>query len=199
VGSTIAVQSDVPTPWIAFRETLRLRRLSLDKVRAVVGLSTADAIDALTSGAVDYAVLHVDRSQHDAIEEVAALADVVGPVPWSVYLASRAAVEANPDPYRRFQRAIGRALRWMSANQSPAIAEATAPWFSSLGSAITASAIDRYRRLDAWPAQPQIRIDDVARWQEILIRWGLMVAPMALPPFLRFASATNQPNAHPAA
>jgi len=102
-GSTVAVQSDVPTPWIAFRESLRLQGLSLEKVRALVGLSTADAIDALISGAVDFAVLHVERSQADAVEEVAALADVVGPLPWSVYMASAAAIEANPELYRSFQ------------------------------------------------------------------------------------------------
>ena len=190
-GSSISVQSDVPTPWIALRESLALSEVSIDSVRVLVGFNTSETVDAIMSGAVDYGALHIDRAQVGELQEVAALADVLGPVPWSVFLANSQHVEANPDLYRRFKRAIGVALEWIRNHTGREVAELIGPWFPGIDLDTATRIVERYRALNGWPAQPVIKHDDVARWQKTLVRWGLMSEPIPLEGLLSFAEATN--------
>jgi NitT/TauT family transport system substrate-binding protein len=188
---TVVVQSDVPTPWIAMRECMSLSGVSLDSVKVVVGLNTAEAIDALTANMADYAALHIDRVQTNTIREVVALADVLGRVPWSVFLASKAKVELDPEPYRRFQRAIGVAMRWISNHHSREVAELITAWFPHVSMDTATNILERYRILQGWPTEPTVELRDVARWQAVLVRWGLMPNSTPLDDLLSFAGSSD--------
>jgi len=193
-GSSIIVQSDVPTPWVAFRQSLALHAVSLDMVRVLVGHTAREAVEDVLSGAVDYVLLDVERAQHQDLEEVAALADTLGPVPWSVFMARTSDIQSDPERYWRFQRAIGRALDWMSGNQTGDIAALVRPWFPYADVPTTIKIIERYRALHAWPIQPQVQIDDARRWQDILVRWGLMLAAVPLDGLLTFGGRFGEPH-----
>ncbi|HUY99424.1 MAG TPA: ABC transporter substrate-binding protein [Thermomicrobiaceae bacterium] len=189
-SAVVAVPTDVPTPWVAFREALAVHGVPLDRVRAVVGYDGREAAHDLRAGTADFAVLDVERAIDLRLEEVAALADAIGPVPWSVFLARRADVEARPEVYRAFQRAIEQALDWMAGQSNYGLAQFTKER-SIVSMRVTRGSIDRYRRLGAWPESSTIEPADVERWHEMLVRWGLLREPVDWRAALEFAGAAH--------
>lgn len=175
-GASVIVSTDVPTPWIAFREALSVQGVSLDRVRVVVGYSGREAAEDLAHGAADFAVLDIDRAAMHGLEEAAVLADSVGLVPWSVYLADRDDLAARPEIFRAFRQAIERALIWVQEHDSESLANAVASWFPEVDLATSARIIERYRVLGAWPERGVLEPEHVAHWQEILVRAGALEA-----------------------
>jgi ABC-type nitrate/sulfonate/bicarbonate transport system substrate-binding protein len=172
-GATVAVQSDVPTPWIAFRECLAAKGVGLADVLVLVGLGTDEVVAALRSGSVDLSLMHAERCLDPDLVEVAALADVVGPVPWSVFFADRRRVAADNESFRAFRTAIERALQYMAEADEGDIVSLITKWFPQYDVATIARLLGRLRRMEAWPATAAIPAEDVARWQSILHRWGM--------------------------
>ena len=192
-GAVVIVPTDVPTPWVAFREALAVHGIPLDRVRAVVGYSGREAAHDLRAGSADLAVLDIERMVTDDLEEAAALAEAIGPVPWSVYLARRADVAARPDVYRAFQHAIDRALDWIGSHDSESSAALVAPLLPEANPGLTARIIERYRRLEAWPASSAIEPEDVERWHGMLVRWGLLREPVDRRSALEFTGPGGGP------
>lgn len=172
-GATVVVQSDVPTPWIAFRECLAVEGVGLGDVRVLVGLDTDEAVAALRSGSVDLSLMHAERCVDPHLVEVAALADVLGPVPWSVFFADRRRVAADNESFRAFRTAIERALQYMAEAEDDDIVSLVATRFPQHDVATIARLLGRLRRMVAWPRTAAIPAEDVVRWQSILNRWGM--------------------------
>lgn len=173
-GSVVSVQSDVPTPWVAFREVLRRQDVELSRVLAVVGLGTGQAIRGLESGEVDYALLHVDRAGDSRVTEVAALSDVVPRLPWSVFLAMTSRVDREVEKHESFVRAIDRGLKWLSDHTAQECAELVGSWLGNTPSAARVKLIERYAAMHAWPSSSALDTSHLDDWKAILMRWGLM-------------------------
>lgn len=182
--AAVLIPTDVPTPWLAFREALRVHGVALDAVRAMVGYSTSEAASELARGGAEFAVLDIEHGLRGGFEELAPLADTLGPVPWSVYFAHRDDLVARPGAYHAFQQAIGTALWRIQSEPAATLAHLVAPWFPRLGLAERARIIDRYLALGAWPATIALDPGDVVRWQEVLIRWGALRGSQAGAPSL---------------
>jgi NitT/TauT family transport system substrate-binding protein len=190
-GASVLVPTDVPTPWIAFREALHTQGVSLDGVKAVVGYSSREAAEDLLAGAADFAVIDVDRLELSHLHALAPLAPLVGPVPWSVYFAPRADLAARPGVYRAFQRAIDRALHAIHAMSDDALADLVLPWFTAYDRSTATRIVARHHAIDAWPPTAAIPRQHVERWQEILVRWGLLPAATPLGDLLDFADTVD--------
>lgn len=190
-GAVVLIASEVPTPWIAFREALRLQGLSLDRVRAVTGYPAGDAAADLARGQADFALLGIEDGMRHGLAEAASLATTIGPVPWSVYLANAGDLAARAPVYRAFQRAIGHALAAIQERASAELATLAAPWFPGLDQTTAARIIGRYRALDAWPATPDIQPEHVSRWHDAMLRWGLLHDPVDWQPLLRFSNGAD--------
>jgi len=173
-GSVVSIQSDVPTPWVAFREVLHRQDVELSRVLAVVGLGTGQVIRGLESGEVDYALLHVDRAGDPRVTEVAALSDVVPRLPWSVFLAMTSRVDQEIEKHQSFVRAIDRGLKWLSEHTAQECAELVGPWLGSIPFSARVELIDRYTTMHAWPRNSALDTSDLDDWKAILMRWGLM-------------------------
>jgi NitT/TauT family transport system substrate-binding protein len=172
-GATVAVQSDVPTPWVAFRECLAVSGVGLGDLRVLVGLGTDEVVAALRAGGVDLSLMHVERCVNGDLVEVAALADVVGPVPWSVCFADRRRAAEDNDVFRAFRNAIERALRSMTQADVSDLVSLVATRFPQHDDVTLARLLARLRRMAAWPETATIPLEDVVRWQGILCRWGM--------------------------
>jgi NitT/TauT family transport system substrate-binding protein len=173
-GATVIVPTDVPTPWVAFREMLRVQGVSLDGVRAIVGYSSREAADDLLAGSADFAIVDMDRVELSGLDGLVPLADSVGPVPWSVYFAPRADVQARPEVYRGFQRAIDQALQFIHQASDETLADLVQPWFTAYDRPTATRIVARHRAIEAWPRGAGIPLDHVQRWQQTLVRWGLL-------------------------
>jgi ABC-type nitrate/sulfonate/bicarbonate transport system substrate-binding protein len=109
-------------------------------------------------------------------------------------MASRTDVADHEARYRGFERAIDRALDAIHSTPSEALAELVAPWFPKVGLATAGRIIERYRDVDAWPVRATLDPEHVVRWQEILVRGGLMPRPIDWRPLLSFINAPTGPS-----
>jgi ABC-type nitrate/sulfonate/bicarbonate transport system substrate-binding protein len=184
----VIVPTEVPTPWVAFREALHAQGLSLDAVRAVVGYSSREAAEDLLAGGADFAVLDIDRVELSGLEGLAPLARWVGPVPWSVYFATRAEVAARPVVFRGFRRAIDRALQAIHESPDETLAGLVRPWFTAYDLETATRVVARHRAIGAWPPGAGIPAEHVERWQAMLVQWGLLPAADPLGDLLGFVN-----------
>jgi NitT/TauT family transport system substrate-binding protein len=179
-GSVVFVPSQLPTPWVAFREVLRLQGLSLDELRPIVGYSPSDALNEFVDGVGDYMMTDGEVAQDDRLDEVAALADILGRIPWSVYCAPRSRLEAQRTELRAFRRAIDRAQAWVAEHASREIADLLTSRFPETDPSLVVRIVDRYKRLELWPASSQIQVTEVDRWQNMMVEWGILPEPVSV-------------------
>jgi NitT/TauT family transport system substrate-binding protein len=189
-GATVVFPSDVGTPWVAFREVLRLAGVSLERVNVLLGFSPSDALAEFHLGVGDFTVSAVERVDPAVLERVASFADVLGPVPWAVYCAPRSMVEKRRPLLTAYSRAIGDADRWIADHSAAEIVSRVATYLPDSGTGALESCIERYKELDLWPRDPSLHPEEFARWQDALVRWGLLRQSLPLDEFLADALAT---------
>lgn len=181
--SVVLLPTEAPTAWVALTHALRLRGLSLDQVRVVPGLTERDAKDQLMSGVGDHAVLPLDMIVTTGLQEVATLASVVGPIPWSVYCVPTDAIPRLKHELSAFVRGLRRGLEWVRAHSPGEIAEALEVPFGSIPRAMRELAITRYVRMNLWSEDGLVEVASVERWGAMLLESGLLrhhvpVAPL---------------------
>jgi ABC-type nitrate/sulfonate/bicarbonate transport system substrate-binding protein len=199
-SQSIVFPCDSPTVWAAFRQVLADAGMSLDRLQLVVGFKTpAQAHDEFAAGLGDYLVTDLDLVEAAGLQEVGAMADSLGPVPWSVLCSSPRTVESRYAELVAFRRAIGRALQWVNATSASEIADALREKFDRmdrigmLDHSTRVTVIQRYKSLGEgeWPSTPALVRSNVRHWQEILLRWGLLTRPAPLDEVLAFNDAQS--------
>lgn len=170
----VIVPSDAPTPWVAFREAVRRQELSLDDIKVVPGYSNRDAVGEFVAGVGDFLLIDCELGLGDGLVEVADVASVIGPVPWSVYCAPRSTVLRRRDDLERFRRALGVAQRWVTEHGGDEIGAAIDGQLPNFETGALKRIADRYKRLRMWCAEPMPDAGQAARWNEMLVRWGLL-------------------------
>jgi len=87
---------------------------------------------------------------------VASIGEAFGEIPYTAYYALGSFMEANPDLIQGFTNAIYRGQVWVRENTPEDIAEVIAPFFPDADMGILASAIRRYKEIEAYAATPYI-------------------------------------------
>ncbi|HEX3564872.1 MAG TPA: ABC transporter substrate-binding protein [Acidimicrobiales bacterium] len=169
---SMAIASSIPTPWFALRQAMARSVLSLDDARVVSGYSTLEALEDVRSGEVDLALVDVDNAQHEGVVEVAALADYLPAIPWSVFCTLESTLAEQPERILSFRAAIDDALAWLRTHAVEEWVDVLGPRFSQLDRTSMARALHRYLELDIWPDGAGIDPDATRQWQSSLLRWG---------------------------
>ena len=188
LGCTVAVPTGIPTPWFALLEALRRTGIRSESVGLLVGYDDDEACSELIAGRLDYALTDLDNAQRHGLREVTGLADVLGPVPWSVFCASASRVGADPVPYQRFRRAIGSALRWIASSSDEEVAQTVAAEYQHLPADVLIRATRRYRELQVWAPDERLSMTSLKEWEDALLLSGGVVAPSDLAAILPFDS-----------
>jgi NitT/TauT family transport system substrate-binding protein len=181
-GRTILDVSRITTATIALKWLLRQKGLA-ESVRLVDG-SGDEAADfaRVEAGEFDYALhsLHglAPRLSSGTLGLATSLAAPTGPVPWSAYIAQRAAVAQNPEGYRGFAAAIGEALGFIAASTPGAIADLVAADYPDYPREALENAIALYKAEALWPTDPVIPRADFLHFQAILRDSGWFAAPV---------------------
>jgi NitT/TauT family transport system substrate-binding protein len=171
-GRSVIVPSDAPTPWAALQHVLRSERVNIQRVNLVTGFGPGEALDAFGAGLGDFALLSA-ATHVPGGAEVAALADSLGPVPWSVYIAEEAVLVSRFEVFCAFAAAIGDALYWISQNDPEDVARTATETFPP-AALHPRPAISRLMELQLWPTSPEVNMENAKRWQEILRTVGLL-------------------------
>jgi NitT/TauT family transport system substrate-binding protein len=105
---------------------------------------------------------------------VASMGEATGPVPFSSYMTTVAALREQRDTLRRFTRALYRAQRWLARAPAAAVADLIAPSFPDVAPAIRQAAVARYLGQQTWATDPILRAPGYESLQQILLDGGFI-------------------------
>ena len=103
---------------------------------------------------------------------VASLGEASGYIPYTVYMASDAFLQENPDAVEAFTRAICRGQEWVADHSAKEIAEVIQPQFPESDIDTLTEIIDRYKSQDTWKENPVFDKDGFTLIQDIMEEGG---------------------------
>ena len=107
---------------------------------------------------------------------VASIGEASGEIPYTAYYALESFMNENPDIIMGFTRAIARGQQWVYENPPALIAEVIAPFFPDADPVILASAIARYKEIEAYAKLPMVSEEAFARLQRVMDSAGELPA-----------------------
>jgi NitT/TauT family transport system substrate-binding protein len=155
--ATLAIVSEVPTPWLCLQHDLRLAGIDPTSIACVTDQTMARNVEALKAGEVD--VIQVFEPFPSLLLSQGAAhvwyeAAHRGPTSYTTFYARRGTLAARRDELLRMVRAIGRTEKWVARATGAEIAQTIAAYFSDLSPAILEAACTRYKALGIWSDTP---------------------------------------------
>jgi len=111
--------------------------------------------------------------------------EYAGELPYTTYYALSSFIEENTEIIEAFTRAVARGQRWVYENEAEDIADVISPFFPETDSEILASAIGRYKQIEAFALTPIITEEAFYRMQRIMDNAG------ELPQWIDFETLVN--------
>jgi NitT/TauT family transport system substrate-binding protein len=173
-GRSVLVPSDAPTPWVSFREALKRKNVPFESVKAVPGYGSHDALTEFVDGVGDFLLIDCELGLDERVVELADIASVIGPIPWSVYSTAESIVRLRKPELQRFRSALGAAQRWVAEHDAQEVAALVGDYLSAYGLPTLTRIVARYKKLDLWCTTPAINREQADRWAAMMIEWGLL-------------------------
>ncbi len=154
---TLAVVSEVPTPWYCLQHDLRLAGVDPATVHRAPAAGMADNLARLRAGEVD--VIQVfEPLAHNAVAEgfghVWYAAASRGPASYTTFNTTRQFLERDAETALRMTRAMYRTQQWIAAHDGRALAEAITNYFPGMPVAKLAACCDGYKAGQVWNTNP---------------------------------------------
>ncbi len=169
--------SEVPTPWLCLQDDLRRAGVDPATLDRVSGATMADNAAALRAGALDAVQLfqpHAEELIASGTGHVWYAAADRGLTAYTTLVTRRPLLHSQRDELLRMTRAMARTLRWMAATPGADIARALGSFFPAVPAGIFAAAIDRYRALQLFAADPVMRRQGFDRLQAAMRSGGAL-------------------------
>jgi NitT/TauT family transport system substrate-binding protein len=157
-----------------------LRRHGVDPARVRIERTrpVAEAVAAFRAGHGDYLetgqpfteILLAEGAAHLA----ASMGDATGPLPFSSYMTTTAAVAGRREMLTRFTRALYRAQQWLARASAAEVAALIAPAFPDVAPEVRRAAVARYLAQSTWAADPILRAPGYEYLQQILLDGGFI-------------------------
>ena len=87
---------------------------------------------------------------------VASIGALLGPMPYTAYMASAAYIEKNPAVIQSFTNAVYKGLIWTDTHSAEEIAKLIAPDFAGVPPATILAVITEYKKVKVWATSPLI-------------------------------------------
>jgi len=107
---------------------------------------------------------------------VASVGEAFGEIPYTAYYALGSFIADNPDIIQGFTNALHRGQVWVQENSAEDIAEVIAPFFPDADMTVLASAIARYKEIEAYALTPHITQTGFANLQRVMESAGELPA-----------------------
>ncbi|MGA0033185.1 MAG: ABC transporter substrate-binding protein [Burkholderiales bacterium] len=157
LDKTLAVVSEVPTPWYCLQHDLRLAGVDPTALKRAPAAGMAENFESLRKGEVD--VIQVfEPLAHNAVAQgfghVWYSAASRGPASYTTFNTTRAFLERDSETALRMTRAMYRTQKWIAAHDGRALAAAVAEYFPDLPQAVLAACLERYKVSGIWNTNP---------------------------------------------
>ena len=156
-GKTLAVVSEVPTPWYCLQHDLRLAGMDPALMRRTPARGMAENVALLRAGEIDVIQVFEPFAQQLLDEGVAHrwyTAASRGPASYTTLNTTRGFIEREPDTVLRMTRAIYRTQQWIAAHDGRALAEAIASYMPDIPLNTLAACCSGYRANGIWNTDP---------------------------------------------
>jgi len=181
LGKRFGSVSEVPTPWLCLQDDLRRAGIDPASLKRTRGSTMAENATALRSGSLDV----VQCFQPYAEELIASGAGHVwyaaanrGLTAYTTLVTRRDLLQSRRDELLRMTRAMAHVLRWIADTPGNDIALAVAEYFPSVPHEIFAAAMDRYRALGLYAAEPVMPREGFDRLQAAMRSGGALDRPI---------------------
>jgi NitT/TauT family transport system substrate-binding protein len=105
---------------------------------------------------------------------VASVGALLGPVPYTSYMASVSYIEKNPSIVQAFTNAIYKGLIWTDAHSAEEIAKLIQPDFANVPVATIQTVIEEYKKVNIWAPDPLLRPDGMKRMLDLMVDAGIV-------------------------
>ena len=166
VHRRFASVAEVPTPWLCLQDDIRRDGADPAATIRVSGPSMAENTAALRAGRLD-AIQVFQPYAEDLLQSgdghLWLAAAGRGLTAYTTLVTRRSVLAARRDEMAAMVRAMYRSLRWIAATPGDEIARSLAGFFPDVPAPLFAAAIDRYKVLGLYGADPVIRREGVDR------------------------------------
>jgi NitT/TauT family transport system substrate-binding protein len=169
--------SEVPTPWLCLQDDLRRAGIDPTSLNRISGPTMAENATALRSGTLDAVQLfqpHAEELIASGAGHVWYAAANRGLTAYTTLVTRRDLLQSRRDELLRMTRAMARVLRWIADTPGSDIATALADYFPSVPREIFAGAMDRYRALELYAAEPVMQREGFERLQAAMRSGGAL-------------------------
>lgn len=105
---------------------------------------------------------------------VAAVGPLLGPMPYTAFMAPADYIEKNPAIIQGFTNAIYKALIWTDTRNADQVAGAVAPYFKDVPLDLIRSVIAEYKKVKIWASDPLIRRDGMNLMLDLVVEGGIL-------------------------
>lgn len=172
--TVIAYPNLVPTPWAAFCAALAQEGMSLADLRIINGFSPGEALGEFRRGVGDFLLVDPESIDMTGLAENIRLADVLGPLPWSVYCTTASSLARRGIELLRFRNALAAAIDWLYAHSGEEAAPLVGHVFPDTAPTTLSATIERYRAARLWRETARVSLDQMRKWDRILGDNGLL-------------------------
>ena len=166
-----------------------------EDVEIITNLAFTTTAGAFIGGVGDFtaefdpSALEIEKTGQGHV--VTGLANYTAALPYTVFMANRSFVEANPDIIQRFTSAIARGQAWTAENAPAEIAEVIAPFFPHTELEDLAFIVGRYQAQDTWLYNPTVDHGGFYLLQDIMEHGGELVRRVAFETLVNNEFAEN--------
>ena len=144
----------------------------------LTSISAPARVGAWMSNKASFSVFfepYVSRLSREGIAyPVASIGKEVGPVDYTVFMATDSYIEENPKIIQGWANAIHKAQKWVREAKPKEAAETIAKWFPTFRVEDIAASIERYRKIGLWKNDPTTSKQAITNLQDILIEGGVL-------------------------
>ncbi|MDO8210164.1 ABC transporter substrate-binding protein [Conexibacter sp. CPCC 206217] len=181
-GIFLHATGGAPSPWFALRHLLRIKGVSLERMRLIPQLPVDESLrmfregygELLEIGDLDAGSALLDEGLH----QVACWREDIGRLPWSVYYATPELVDARRPQLVALMRALHRAQRWLEGRPTGELAELVQRHFPARPAAEVEAVVGAYRGQRVWSSSPRVDRGAAGRWSAILAAAGWLSRPV---------------------
>jgi NitT/TauT family transport system substrate-binding protein len=172
-----AAVAEVPTPWLCLQDDIRCDGGNPAAMTLLTGPTMAENAFSLQEGMLDAIQLFQPYAEELLQAGTGYLwyaAANRGLTAYTTLVTRRSLLSSRRDEMAAMVRAMYRSLRWIAATPGEDVARALASFFPDVPAEIYAAAIDRYRALGLYAADPATRCEGVNRLQAAMRSGGAL-------------------------
>jgi NitT/TauT family transport system substrate-binding protein len=174
------------TPLLFLEAALRLN--GIDPARDVTlnnNVAPPARFAAWSTGQNQFAIFSEPEASQLILEGnahfAASIGQTVGPVDYTTFMATEKYIADNPETVQRWTNAIYKAQRWVQSAPSVEIVQIMEPYFPGVSRAALTAGAENYRNIHIWKATPAIEEAAVVKFQEILVKGGVLESARRIP------------------